>query len=66
MYYYIWRDKAGKITAYNQAERNLPPPAEQVTKEEYIALGLYVPIPEPVPPIIDRLAAAYRKGVDEA
>lgn len=41
MYYYIYRDVDGNITAYDQTNSLKRPPAIQVTKEEFKALGLH-------------------------
>lgn len=47
---YIWRNKEGKITAYDQSAGYRPPPAIEVTVEEFKKLGFYIPDPPPQEP----------------
>lgn len=62
MRYYIYRNQSGQITGYAQTSVVKPPPAIEVSKEEFQALGFYCPEPElmqPVtpPPTVEQLQA---------
>ena len=51
MRFYIYKD-GDTIVGWHQTDKVLPPPAIEVTKEEFIELGLYVepaPTPDPNP-----------------
>ena len=69
MRYYVYKD-GDQVVGYNQTNRILPPPAIEVTKEEFISLGYYiepsVEEPQPEPSVWDEMAAAYQRGVQEA
>lgn len=73
MRYYVYKD-GDQVVGYNQTNRILPPPAIEVTKEEFISLGYYIepsveepqPEPRPEPSVWDEMAEAYQKGVQEA
>lgn len=71
MYYYIYRNKAGKIIAHDQTAQRKPPPAIEVSLEEFEAMGFYrepAPTPEPVdpPPTLEELRAAKLQEVGAA
>lgn len=74
MPYYVWK-RNGKIVGYDYSPTPRPAPAIEISDDEAKELGIYVqpptqePEPEPVEPPktdIDRMADAYREGVNEA
>lgn len=73
MRYYIYKNATGEIVGYNQTDKPLPPPAIEVSKDEFIELGFYieppvVPEPEPIPEsdVTDsEMAAAILEGVND-
>ena len=73
MHYYIYKNAAGGIVGYNQTDRQLSPPAIEVSKEEFIKLGFYIeqpvvepePTPAPEADVWDELAAAIQEGVND-
>lgn len=76
MKYYLYKD-GDLVVGYHQTNQVLPPPAIEVTKEEFIELGLYTEPPleesnpetpsgETQPSVWDEMAAAYKEGVQGA
>ena len=75
MRYYIYKNAAGDIVGYNQIDKQLSPPAIEVSKEAFIKLGFYseqptvepapTPAPAPEADVWDELAAAIQEGVND-
>lgn len=68
--YYIWKN-GGRIVAWTDADIWIPPPAIEISKEEYLSLGLSAPIPGKIsePSMEDLvyadLADAIIEGINE-
>lgn len=71
MRYYIYKD-GDLVVGYHQTDSSLPPPAIEVSKEEFVELGFYIEpseassSPTTEPSVWDEMAEAYQKGVQEA